>query len=149
MLFTIVISFVVVWMTLPIMLGFSSLLVKFWTRNRHKPEYASVLIKHWWEVVISREIEQSDWDGDYDGGAWIFVIFHFTVGCIMLGVVKAVDVFDLWAEFGFVGIAIVLLILPRYILDIANSIQYSFKSRKSIELENIRAELEDLKNKMK
>ncbi len=133
---SVVVSVCIVWALIPILLGIISSFVDFYTRGRMFLTLSS--------DFLEAEARYFNTSWGWDDAAF----FSHFVGPVVIGLASFIaDKHDLWFELGMVGVVCVLLILPRYFLDLCNALKYSFKSRKSEEVEDLKERLRKLEAK--
>jgi hypothetical protein len=121
-----------------------SCLTWFYTRGNYPQLSTRVFTWNWQKEHINT------FSGRYDSADtvafFIWVVMFCTYGAIAAGFYK------LYELYGIVGIStfcigVVLLIAPRYILDVCKSLKYNTKTRDSDRLVRLEKQIEELRNK--
>ncbi len=133
---SIVIGVCIIWSLIPVVLGIVSSLGDFYTRGRVSLSLGRDFL----------EAEARSFDTSWDDAA---LFLHVVLPVIVGGFSLIADKHGLWLELGMVGVVCILLILPRYFLDLCNALKYSFKSRKSEEVEDLKDRLRKLEESSK
>ena len=122
-----------------------SCLIHFWTRGRSYPELSSKF-NHWLSVKLWCNDDNQDsysWQNAWEHGSFIWlthIIMGFCLvllwGCIIKHTEPMTGVY-------IVSVGI-MLILPRYIGDMFNTLKYCFKSKESLRLKELESRLAEL-----
>ena len=120
-----------------------SYLIKFWTRGRKRPKFATNLLN--FKYTSIKKCIHGGNKPISAGDLWFFYEFLM---CIIFYVVTTVIVTTA-GLFGLVGVvvAIILTIAPRYLLDITHTLKYNNKTHDSERLADLEQEIKILKEK--
>jgi hypothetical protein len=121
-----------------------SCLTWFYTRGNYPQLATRVFTWNWQKEYIDAYNGYTEDDEMFAFGIWL------TTFCIYSAI--AAGFYRLYEIYGIVGIStlcigVVLLIAPRYILDVCKSLKYNTKTRDSDRLVKLEKQIEELRNK--
>ncbi len=130
----VVITIGFLWTAIPMLLFFIDLLIGFWSRNRTESKLAS-------RFQTFKYGETSD---SLERWLWVDVL------CCVFTIVVSVIVIEEFQLAGILTVAAIvgIVLVPRYIADIANAIKYSFKKRESESMIALEKNIRDLNEKL-
>lgn len=129
----------------PVVLMLAYAMVEFWTRT--SPSYSLVYklqnFKYRWAAEYKK-------DGlTPEGLFFTWLCFDAFCAGILTLILCAITNYHGFTPVLWGLLAVLLLIAPRYILDITKAIRYNFKTRDSDRLKDLESEVERLKTKIK
>ena len=121
--------------------------IKFVTRGRKDPQWASNTIRRMADTLYKEKHTDYQWRWS-DGGMYYVLVAGIFLGIVGFGL-------SVLANNGNLDIALIsiltvfILTLPRYFMDVVNTLKYCFRTKESVRLSDLDKKVAELERKLK